>query len=133
VPITVNFKPASGPAVSQVSGARLTLAAGAAETPIIDRPQQGATVGKTVTITGRAAPGSIVRLKLVYQGKVVVIASQGTIFDADVKTGSDGRWSTGAVELSVPTSVSGVTFTLTAVAVDGAGKVSDTATVKFKR
>jgi hypothetical protein len=133
VPVTVSFKPANGPEISQVSGARITLAAGAAETPIIDRPQQGASVGKTVTISGRAAPGAIVRLKLVYQGKVVVIASTGTIFDADVKTGSDGKWSTGVVDLNVPTSVSGVSFTLTAVAVDGNGKLSDTATVKFKR
>ncbi len=133
VPVTVNFKPANGPAVSQVSGARITLAAGVAETPIIDRPRSGASVGNTVTITGRAAPGSLVRLKLVYQGKVVVIGSQGTIFDADVKTGLDGKWSTGAVELSVPTSVSGVTFTLTAFAVDGNGKPSKSATVKFKR
>jgi hypothetical protein len=133
VPVTVNFKPASGPAVSQVSGARITLAAGAPETPIIDRPQQGATVGKTVTISGRAAPGATVRLKLVYQGKVVVIASQGTIFDGSVKTGTDGQWSTGVVELNVPTSVSGVSFTLTAVSVDGTGKLSDSAAVKFKR
>jgi hypothetical protein len=133
VPVTVSFKPANGPDISQVSGARITLAAGAAETPIIDRPQQGASVGKTVTISGRAAPGAIVRLKLVYQGKVLVIASTGTIFDADVKTGSDGKWSTGVVELNVPTSVSGVSFTLTAVAVDRNGKLSDTATVKFKR
>ncbi len=133
VPVTVTFKPGNGPAVSQVSGARITLAAGAPGIPTIERPREGASVGKTVTINGTAAPGTIVRLKLVYQGKVLVIASQGTIFDAEVKTGSDGRWSTGAVELNVPTSVSGVSFTLTAVGVDAAGKLSDATTVKFKR
>jgi hypothetical protein len=81
VPVTVTFKPASGPTVSQVSGARITLAAGAPETPTIDTPKSGATVGRTVTITGRGAPGSAIRLKLEYQGKVLVLGSQGTIFD----------------------------------------------------
>ncbi|MBC8102060.1 MAG: hypothetical protein H7Z41_05680 [Cytophagales bacterium] len=133
VPITVLFRPATGPAISQVSGARVTLAAGAPETPIIDRPQSGASVGPTVTITGRAAPGAMVRLKLVYQGKVVVIATQGILFDADVKTGPDGKWSTGAVELSVPGSVAGVTFIATAAVADSTGKLSGTAAVKFKK
>jgi hypothetical protein len=50
-----------------------------------------------------------------------------------VKTGPDGRWSTGVVELNVPTSVKNVTFTLTAAAVDGGGKLSDAATVRFKQ
>ena len=133
VPVTVVFRPANGPEISQVSGARITLAAGAPQLPIIDKPQEGASVGNVVTVTGRAAPGATVHLKLVYQGKVVIIASQGTIFDGNVKTGSDGRWSTGTVELNVPTSVAGVRFTLTAVTVDSNGKLSDTATVKFKR
>jgi hypothetical protein len=132
-PVAVVFKPANGPAISQVSGAQITLAAGAPETPVIERPREGVSVGKTVTITGRAAPGAIVRLKLVYSGKVLVIGTQGTIFDGDVRTGSDGRWSTGTVELNVPSSVTNISFTLTAVVTDGNGKLSDSTTVKFKQ
>ena len=48
-------------------------------TPTIDTPQEGASVGSAVTLTGRALPGASVRVTLKYMGRKVVVPASGQI------------------------------------------------------
>ncbi len=132
-PVTVTYTAKDGNTVTQTAAASVTIAAGAPDAPIIDTPQEGASVGNTVTVTGRAAPNAAVRLSVGYQGRLLVIPARGTVANVEVKADEKGRWTAPDVKLGAPPGVSGLTYTLRAVAVDAAGDESEPATVQFKR
>jgi len=136
-PVRVTFTASGGApaAVTLAASQAVTIAAGAPGTPIIDTPQEGASVGAAVvTLTGRAAPGATVRVNVSYQGRaVLVIGARGRLAEREVKADAQGKWSVENVKLSAPPGVSNLSFTATVVSVDPAGEASAPATVRFRR
>jgi len=132
--VTVTYTPpGNGAPILQAAPAPVTLMGGPPTVPIVDQPIEGGRVGSSVTINGRAVPGGTVHLTLAYTGKVLVLGSQGKLFDADVVADGEGKWTSGAIALNLPAGVADANLTLTAVAVGPDGVRSDSATVHFKK
>ncbi len=135
-PVSVTFTPPNGrTGVTLAAAQAVTIAAGAPETPVIDTPQEGASVGAAVvTIMGRAAPNATIRVNVSYQGRaLLLIAARGTLAAREVKADEKGKWSVENVKLSAPPGVANLSFTATAVSTDQTGEVSTPATVRFRR
>jgi hypothetical protein len=133
-PVTVAFTAkGAGKPVTKTAGQSVTIAAGSPGTPVIDAPTEGASVGATVVLSGRAAPGATVRLSIRYSGKLLVVGTGGNVVSTEVKAGKDGRWKTAPIKLPSPKGVSGLSFTLQATTVGQDGEESAPATVRFKR
>ena len=132
--VVVTFTPPGGAADVTLASARtVSLSAGAPRPPIIDTPQDGASVGNYVTVSGRAQPGSTVRLSLRYDGKLLILNKSGNLASVDLKVGADGLWTSGLLTLSTPRGASDLTITAEALAVTPAGETSETATVRFRK
>jgi hypothetical protein len=112
-------------------GAGSTPAAG--YSPIIDTPQDGASVGDRVVLTGRALPGTTVRVTLKYNGKKLVIPTSGLVATLTLKSDEKGNWISQPVVIKVPRDVTGITLTAEVVALGAGGSVSAPAIVKFRR
>lgn len=135
-PVRVTFTPPNAQTgVTLAAANAVTTAAGAPNTPVIDTPQEGASVGASMaTITGRAAPHATVRVVVAYQGRaLLVIGARGTLTRREVTADEKGSWSVANVKLSAPPGVSKLSFTATAVSVDQTGEISAPATVRFRR
>ncbi len=132
-PVAVTFTAPGGRTVTQTATQAVTIAAGTPNTPVIDTPQEGAKVGGTVTITGRAAPNATVRYALRYQGRLVILSTSGTVAEGEVKADAQGRWTVPDIRLSAPLGVSNLAYSLQAVTVDATGSESEPATVNFAR
>jgi len=101
--------------------------------PEITSPTEGATVNSPLTITGKAAAGSQVRLKLDYTTKVLLLNFTGTLLEQVVTADADGNWKLAGVNLDTAATGRGTSFTLTTWMVSDGDKLSDPTTVHFKR
>ncbi len=145
--VTVIFTDAAGKAWPSVAPQRVTTAAkpvqGAAQPttpaapamtkPTIASPTEGATVDSPLTITGKAAAGAEVRLKLDYVTRILVLNVAGTLLEQVVKADADGNWRLDGVNLDTSGTGRGTRFTLTAWMVSAGDKLSDPTTVTFRR
>jgi hypothetical protein len=132
-PVVVTYTPSSGAPIQDTASSAVTLMAGPPVPPIIDQPQPGASVGKSVTVSGRARPYTTVHVKISYNGKVILLPSDGILVEEDLHTDIDGKWTTDKVDLKVAGSVTGITYTVVATTVGPGGQTSDPATIKFKK
>jgi hypothetical protein len=101
--------------------------------PIIDTPQDGASVGDRVVLTGRALPGASVRVTLKYNGRKLVVPTSGVVSTVTLKADDKGNWATQPIVIKVPRDLTGVTLTAEVVALGAGGAPSAPATVKFRR
>lgn len=119
--------------VSPLVGGTNNPAPTAGYSPIIDTPQEGASVGERVVLTGRALPGASLRVTLKYNGRKLVVPTSGLISTVTVKADDKGNWSTQPIVIKVPRDLTGVTLAVEAVALGAGGALSTPATVKFRR
>lgn len=134
VPVTVTVTDSRGQSVSMTAPGTITITAGAPDTPIIDLPQSGASVGNSVVISGRAQPGAKVRLVIRYSGKRAgLLNALGLLGEYTVQADTKGHWATPPIALKVPKELTNLQFTADVSATSPGGKGSGTATVKFKK
>jgi hypothetical protein len=87
--------------------------------PAITSPVTGTTINIPFTVTGRAAPGTRIRVTAGYAGTVLLFNVNGSLGTQTVVADENGNWqATFGQALTVR---GGVTLTITAVAVDSAG------------
>ena len=131
---TLTLVLADGRAVVQTLDRQLTLTAGVPAIPLVELPQEGASVGGAVVFTGRTLPGAQVRISLRWQGrKGGVVNAAGTFPEVTVVADAKGRWISPDIELVLPRDINGALFTADIVAVGTAGMASAPATVRFRK
>ncbi len=134
VPVTVTVTDARGRTATQKAPTALTITAGPPETPIIDQPQTGASVGNSVVLSGRCLPNATIKVTIRYTGKrASILSADGLLGEYTAKADSSGRWATEPVLLRVPKELTGLLFTAEVVATGTSGTGSTVATVKFKK
>ena len=134
--VAIRFTPSGGQTIERlaVAGATASVVAKATNyTPTIDTPLDNASVGDTVTVTGRALPGASVKVTLKYSGLRVVVAASGQIASTVVTADEKGAWTTGPLTLKVPRDVTRTSIVAEAVAVGTDGAQSEPARVRFRK
>ncbi|MCX6369478.1 MAG: copper amine oxidase N-terminal domain-containing protein [Armatimonadetes bacterium] len=133
-PVTVTVTDTRGRTATLKAANAITVTAGPPETPIIDQPQQGASVGASVVLSGRCLPNATIKVTVRYAGKrASILAASGLIGEYSAKADANGRWATEPILLRVPKELTGLVFTAEVSATGTGGKGSSTATVKFKK
>lgn len=133
-PVTVTVTDARGRTATQKAATTLTITAGSPETPIIDQPQTGASVGNSVILSGRCLPNATIKVTVRYTGKrASILAASGLIGDFSAKADASGRWATEPILLRVPKELTNLVFTAEVAATGTSGTGSSIATVKFKK
>ncbi|MFM7321424.1 MAG: stalk domain-containing protein, partial [Armatimonadota bacterium] len=111
---------------------RLVFTAGAPDAPTIELPQEGAVVGNSVVLSGRARPNATIRIAVRWQGrKRGVVGASGAFPETVVVADAKGRWATEPIPLRLPREVQGPVFVADVVAVGTGGHASPLATVRF--
>jgi hypothetical protein len=104
------------------------------EPPVFTSPEEDAKVGGKLVLKGKAAPGSVVRIKIEYRKTALgVIDLRGTVADLEVTADSKGYWETESIDMSTGIGSGPTTFTVTAVTVGANDKMSDPATLKLRK
>ncbi|MBV9850369.1 MAG: copper amine oxidase N-terminal domain-containing protein [Armatimonadetes bacterium] len=138
-PVTATFVARDGTKVTSSLRTDLTVAGGAPAAPVITDPADGAQVGgDPLTVSGTAAPGATVRVKVDFSGKALggLLPISGSVGGKDVTADRNGRWTAPDLPLRADTLFGGssdTTFTVTATAVDSNGDESPAATVHVRR
>lgn len=109
------------------ASARLTFVGDQVARPVITSPAAGARVGSPIVVRGTAPPGSRVEVQVDYQGSVLVFNLRGTYGQATTTADASGNWS---VTFSEAIRIPNAELTITAVAIDQAGRRSEPATMK---
>ena len=134
-PVVAQFRSRDGAAVSTNLAQSVSIQAGAPRAPTITSPPDGVQVGGTVVIKGKAAPNSTVNVKIAYSSKSLgIFPVTGTAAQEQVKANPKGEWRTDELKLEAQalfTSRQNTVFTVSAVAVDATGQVSDPALIKI--
>lgn len=140
-PVTARYEARDGTVVNASLAAGLTVAAGPPPAPKILSPLDSEYVDANLplTVRGRAAPGSIVRLVVSYESKVLggILPVSGQSATRDVTANKSGEWTAEALSLKVRSLLFGGTrdtvFTITATELDAAGSpTSDSAKVTVR-
>lgn len=133
--VGIRFTPQGGQTIERLAegGAVNAAPKPTSYTPTIDTPLDNASVGDSVTITGRALPGATVKVTLKYSGLKVVVAASGQIASVTVKADDKGSWSVGPIPLKVPRDVTRTSIVAEAVAVGAGGALSEPTRVRFRK
>ncbi|HEV2360007.1 MAG TPA: copper amine oxidase N-terminal domain-containing protein [bacterium] len=86
--------------------------------PIITSPAAGSGISTPFTVTGTAAPGSLVKVQADYTGNLLLFNVHGTLGTQTVTADANGNWS---ATFNQAPPVRGVNVTITAVQVDYTG------------
>ena len=104
------------------------------EPPVVKTPAEGAKVKSPLVVTGTAAQGLQVRLKVNYATMVLgALRMTGTLAEQVVDVTEKGDFKSEPIDLSTSIKGKNTEYTLTAVAVRASGEESEPATVKFGR
>lgn len=118
----------AGRTVSAEASARLTLlAADRVPPPVITQPAAGAQIGAPIVVSGRAAPGQRVVVRVDYQTTVAVVRLGGTFGEVATAADATGNWS---VTIARTIRLPSAEVTIVAVAVDALGRRSEPAIVR---
>lgn len=133
-PLSVTVTDSRGRTATQKASNAITVTAGPPEIPIIDQPQDGASVGGSVVLSGRSLPNATIKVTVRYTGKrASILTASGLVGEVTAKSDATGRWSTQPIVLRVPKELTSLLFTAEVTATGTGGKDSSTATVKFKK
>ncbi len=128
-PVTARFVARDGTAVTTNLAAGLTIAAGPPPAPKIFSPADAGYVdaGQPLTVRGKAAPGSTVRVTVSYDSKALggILPVTGQSATKDVTADKNGEWTAEDLSLKVRSLLFGGTrdtvFTITATELDAGG------------
>lgn len=105
----------------------------ALNTPVINTPREGDTVGREITVRGRGVAGSTVQVTVRAQGtQYYVLPYNQEITTPTVRVRNNGTWETAAITLPNPRGISGLRFVISAIQIDGAGRESEEATITVR-
>lgn len=130
--VGVRVTKGNGQAETAYAAASLTIAEVKAKDLAITTPNDRSKVGFSVTVGGVAAANAQVRVTIT--GNTISITKlQETeqVAQVTVKTGADGLWTTGAIDL--PNEKKYRAFTITAELLDDKGNVTKKATIRLTR
>lgn len=130
-PVTARFTAKDGTQVTTSLSDNLTVAAGPSAAPRILSPADNDTINtdNTVTIKGKATPGSTVHVAVSYESKVLggFLPVSGQSASKDVVTDKNGDWTADGLSLKVRSLLGGTrdtVFTVTATELDSSGAPS---------
>lgn len=106
---------------------RLTVVGQQAPSPTIIAPAAGTRVGAPIVIRGTALPGSTVVVRVDYQGTLFLFNVRGTYGEVSTTADAAGRWQ---VSINPSIRIPNAMLTITAVAIDPAGRRSASAQVQ---
>ncbi|MGH2405324.1 MAG: stalk domain-containing protein [bacterium] len=109
------------------ASARLMLVPDQVPRPVITAPAAGSRLGSPIVVRGTALPGSRVEVQVDYQGSVLVFNLRGTYGQATATADASGNWS---VTFNETIRIPNAELTITAVAIDPAGRRSEPVTTK---
>jgi len=109
------------------ASARMTIVGQGAPAATITAPEEGASVGAPIVVRGVAAPGSRVVVRIDYRATVVLFSLQGTYGEVSTTADASGNWQ---VSINPSVRISGAQLTISAVAIDPAGRRSTPAAVR---
>ena len=140
-PVTARYEARDGTVVTTSLASGLTIAAGPPPAPKIVSPADADYVdaNQPLAVKGRAAPGSMVRVVVSYESKVLggFLPVSGQSATKDVVADKNGNWSADDLSLKVRSLLFGgsrdTVFTITATELDAAGNpASDAAKVTVR-
>lgn len=127
-PVTARFESRDGTVVTTSLSSGLTIAAGPPPAPKILSPTDSNYVDANtpLTVQGKAAPGSTVRVTVAYESKDLggILPVTGQSASKDVVANKNGDWTAEALSLKVRSLFGGnrdTVFTITATELDAAG------------
>jgi hypothetical protein len=127
-PVTANFTAHDGTTVTTSLADKLTVAAGPPSAPRILMPRDNDTVDAAapLEVSGKAQPGSMVRVTISYNSKAMggILPVSGQSATTDVKADKNGDWTATELSLQVKTlfgSNRDTVFTITATVLDASG------------
>jgi len=128
-PVTARYEARDGTVVTTSLASGLTIAAGPPPAPKIISPADADYVNadQPLTVKGRAAPGSPVRIVVSYESKVLggILPVSGQSATKDVVADKNGDWTADALSLKVRSLLFGgsrdTVFTITATELDASG------------
>lgn len=107
---------------------------GTLEPPTFTDPDDDAKIGSKLTLKGRAAPGSVVRIKIDYRKTALgILDLTGSLGEFEVTADNKGVWVTEPIDTNTGLGGGSATFTVTAVTVGANGKTSEPTTLKLRR
>jgi hypothetical protein len=113
------------------ASARLTMLGQSVVTAArITAPSEGTSVGAPIVVRGVAAPGSRVVVRVDYRSEieaVAIVTLQGTYGEVSTTADASGNWQ---ISINPAVRIPGAQLTITAVAIDPAGRRSAPATVR---
>jgi len=111
----------------------VTLAGGEPVRPTLLSPPPNARLGGTVVVTGRAEPGSTVRIALTTSGRLFgVLPVEGGTVTREVKAGADGLFKTEPISLPDPAGARDLRYQIEVTAIDPLGRSSEPAVGSFR-
>jgi len=140
-PVTARYEARDGTVVTTSLASGLTIAAGPPPAPKIVSPADSDYVdaNQPLTVKGKAAPGSAVRVVVSYESKVLggILPVSGQSATKDVVADKNGDWTADALSLKVRSLLFGgsrdTVFTITATELDASGSpASDVAKVTVR-
>jgi len=139
-PVTARFTTRDGTEVSTNLASGLTITAGPPPAPKILAPLDANTVDASapLTVTGKAAPGSTVRVTVSYVSKELggILPVSGSSGTKDVVADKNGDWTADGISLKIRSLFGGsrdTVFTITAAELDSAGNpASDAAKITVR-
>ncbi|MCW3058916.1 MAG: copper amine oxidase-like protein [Capsulimonas sp.] len=133
-PVTAKFVDGAGRTVTKALAKSIDIAAGAPVTPTITTPAEGGDVPTNMTVSGKASPNSIVRVKVDYTSKALggLFGVNGSAGTKDVTADANGNWTASDLTLqtnSLFTRDRDTTFTVSATSVNAKGDESEPAVI----
>ncbi len=114
----------AGQTVRAEATPRLIILGQVSPAPTILAPAPGTRVGSPIVIRGRALPGTRVLVRVAYQGTLLLFNVRGTYGEVTTVADAGGNWQ---VSINPSVRIPNARVTITAVAIDAAGR-SSTAT-----
>ena len=139
-PVSARFVARDGTVVTSNLASSLTVSSGPPPAPRILDPQDSAYINADapLTVKGKAAPGSTVRVTVSYESKALggILPVRGESATKDVVADKDGDWTAEGLSLKVRSLFGAnrdTVFTITATRLDSSGKpASDDATITVR-
>ena len=137
VPPTVRFVSPNGSVVTQTLSRNLRVAAGPPIAPMIISPAEGANVGRSITIRGKAQPGSTVQIKVDYttRGLGGLLSLNGSSGTQQVTADGSGNWEVADLPLRTDSLLAGAgdtQYLITATSINAAGDESPATALDVK-
>ncbi len=135
-PVVAHYTAPNGSSISSTLSQTVSIDAGVPDAPTITSPSPGASVGSSVTLSGRCAPNAQLNVSVAYHAKQLGFFDvNGSAAQVQVTGDANGHWTTDTLSLGSPglfASGSSVNYTATVTQSVANGQQSAAATLSFR-